>query len=95
MGWLLIDSPGIGNGPCKKKCKHLDCADARAEAARSCRICGYPIGYDTKFYWERNEESPKNTIVHFVCMWTEEELRRAWGRVPTHSETVKAMARGK
>ena len=79
MGWIMYDPPGTrnGNGPCKKACKHTDCAQTRKDVAEPCRYCGKPIGYGNKFYLEEVEEDGKGRYLfsHFVCLHREAENR--------------------
>lgn len=45
MAAIQIPAPGTEYGPCVDPCEHRDCAAARRDAARPCRVCGKPIGY--------------------------------------------------
>jgi hypothetical protein len=49
----ILQKPGTKLGPCKGKCKHLDCAATRADAAAPCRFCQKPIGYGDNFFRAR------------------------------------------
>lgn len=49
----ILQKPGTKLGPCKKACKHRDCAQTRADAATACRFCNKPIGYGETFYRAR------------------------------------------
>lgn len=39
--------PGHRFGPCSVSCDHRQCARQRALAARTCKRCGSPIGFQT------------------------------------------------
>lgn len=69
MGWITLPTPGTKYGPCKGKCKHTDCAATRTEAETPCRYCKKPIGFDTKFYTDRDETKVGGGTLysHFVC----------------------------
>lgn len=67
MGWITNPAPGAEHGPCKKKCKHLDCAEQREWAAKPCSYCNEPIGYDAKFYTDGVGGERK--FSHALCAW--------------------------
>lgn len=77
MGWITIPKPGDDYGPCPDEaCKHRDCAANRRDAMWVCRLCGLPIGYDTKCYGdaghpEWKEDGGGRQLVHAVCLWRE------------------------
>jgi len=56
-------------GPCRKACKHRDCAESRFIAGCLCNLCGKRIGFGTRFYLDRvSEASPDNKRwVHADC----------------------------
>jgi len=65
-----MPSPGAKNfrgeeiGPClNEQCGHTDCALNRARAAALCHVCGFPVGYETRFYIESDGRS-----VHAACV---------------------------
>ncbi len=51
----ILAQPGTAFGPCVEMCEHSDCGSTRAMAEAMCMHCDEPIGYDTRFYWIRNE----------------------------------------
>jgi len=61
-----LSAPGTKYGPCKKTCKHLDCAKTRLMADELCRHCLNPIGYEVRFY-----QLDDKTLVHAHCIETE------------------------
>lgn len=79
MGWIMIPAPGQKYGPCTTECAHRDCAANRKDAARVCRLCGKPIGYDSKCFRDSDHptEPDGSHMVHAVCVWTAEEGRPA------------------
>ncbi len=74
MAWVMLSKPGTKYGPCKRACKHVDCAHTRNMAQRTCRFCDRQIGYETPF---AEDPERKGEFVHRDCLWTEEERRRA------------------
>lgn len=48
MAFIVIPTPGSVTGPCVPDCKHVDCAENRADAQRACHACGEPNGYGTR-----------------------------------------------
>ena len=58
----LLSRPGTKHGPCRSRCKHVDCNCSRHDAAAVCRFCKKPIGYGTRFYREARG------LVHAVCL---------------------------
>lgn len=71
----ILPAPGTKVGPCKAKCKHLDCAQTKAEAASPCRFCAKGIGYGVGFY--RSKLSGE--LAHAFCF--EEAVERNDARV--------------
>lgn len=63
MSASILSKPGTLYGPCNSPCAHKDCAVTRSMAKSKCRICGKPIGYDTRYYSE-----PGDILVHAVCL---------------------------
>jgi hypothetical protein len=57
-----LPAPGTKLGPCKKACKHRDCAATREDAAEECLECSKPIGYETLFY----RVAPRE-LIHARC----------------------------
>ncbi len=72
MAWAILSRPGTKYGPCKKECKHVDCAETRRQAAALCGYCGKPIGYGYKF-----SETPDKGFAHWLC--EPEPVRRTAG----------------
>jgi len=72
MSSTYLSMPGEKFGPCKKACKHRDCAQTRKMAETPCRICSEPIGYDRHFYQEQDWK----VLVHEVCLVEEIEAER-------------------
>jgi len=68
MGWGIFAKPGSKYGPCKKDCHHRDCKSTKEDAAKICRICGKPIGFETKFY---SDNKTPDGLVHALCLWEE------------------------
>lgn len=64
-----LHKPGTKFGPCVAECAHVDCAETRTMAATACRICGKPIGYDTRFY-----DGHEKGLTHALCL--EEQVER-------------------
>jgi len=46
----ILPKPGSQYGPCKVKCKHIDCAETRARAQSTCLYCRKPVGYGVRVY---------------------------------------------
>jgi hypothetical protein len=46
----ILPKPGTTYGPCKTRCKHLDCADTRARAKSRCLYCRKPVGFSVRVY---------------------------------------------
>ncbi|MDF2434898.1 MAG: hypothetical protein JWP44_4529 [Mucilaginibacter sp.] len=53
MAAISIPKPGSSAGPCLDDCKHIDCAELKAEAAAACPLCGEPIGYGRLFVQDK------------------------------------------
>ena len=66
MATETIAEPGTKYGPCKKECKHIDCALMQKMAATSCTVCLEVIGYNEPFY-----EHADKTLVHALCITAE------------------------
>lgn len=64
-----LSPPGAKYGPCRGTCKHKDCAETRETSARSCELCGEPIGYDKNFY----QAEQWRKLTHAVCLETQVE----------------------
>lgn len=62
MAAARLASPGTDYGPCKKDCKHIDCAETRKQAATHCFRCWMVIGYEVRFY-----RADDGRLVHAVC----------------------------
>lgn len=77
MAAVIIESPGVGMGPCLE-CKHEDCAENRRDAAKPCAICAKPIGYDTKFFMDPIEGERPGVwrLTHMVCRVREIEANK-------------------
>lgn len=45
----VFSKPGSQNGPCARRCSHVECNIMRLEAACTCTYCGKPIGYERAF----------------------------------------------
>lgn len=85
MAFSVLSKPGTKFGPCKKACKHADCAATRKIAESLCPFCGDPIGYNTPFadYSDAlTVEQSQSTHWHNDCLetWAEQEHERAEGR---------------
>lgn len=50
MAASILPVPGTKLGPCKAKCKHIDCAETRAIAAEPCRFCNKPLGFGSAWF---------------------------------------------
>lgn len=67
-----LAAPATEYGPCEGSCSHTDCAATRRMASTDCRLCGKPIGYETRFY----DETPagpwpppaERELVHAACL---------------------------
>jgi len=86
MGWYIYPhAPGTEYGPCDKPCKHIDCTRSRLDSMRPCRICGQPIGYENRVYFEGDATRVLNTaIVHADCLEREVEMEKV---APMMSDT--------
>lgn len=60
----VLPKPGTKVGPCKGRCRHLDCRQTREDAAASCRFCGETIGYERGFVRSRLT----GALAHEVCL---------------------------
>jgi hypothetical protein len=72
MAWMIVPEPGTELGPCPTtkggngvtlSCAHEDCAESRAMAAATCRVCGRRIGYNVKCSGDHRE----SRAAHWVC----------------------------
>ena len=71
MAASRLPAPGTPYGPClDPQCGHADCALTRRDAARRCRLCERPIGYETRVY--RDPDQPPahdpQQLVHAACL---------------------------
>jgi len=66
----VLPKPGTKYGPCRGKCKHIDCKRTRTEAASLCSFCHQPIGYGVRYY--RSSAG----LDHAACAEDTEERRR-------------------
>ncbi len=71
MAASALPKPGTEYGPCKSKCKHIDCASTRATSEAACRFCAKAIGYDKRFYADPDNQG---AFVHAICL--EESVER-------------------
>jgi hypothetical protein len=46
----ILPAPGATAGPCKAKCKHIDCAETRDRAASKCLYCYKAVGFGVRVY---------------------------------------------
>ncbi len=46
----ILPKPGTKVGPCKAKCKHIDCAETRERAASTCLYCREKVGFGVRVY---------------------------------------------
>jgi hypothetical protein len=76
MSAAYLPAPGEKYGPCVEACAHIDCAENRALAAKTCRLCGHPMGAPTYFYGD--DEAEPGAIVHSRCL----EAQHAKARSP-------------
>lgn len=64
----LLPPPGTRYGPCREAdCGHHDCAATRRVAAALCTLCSKPIGFDTRYYNERDRPTDAWSYVHADC----------------------------
>ena len=77
MAAITLPKPGSEYGPCVPDCTHTDCAQTREMAARVCRFCDLPIGYDTRFYADPGNPN-RDALVHALCLekWFADEQDR-------------------
>lgn len=79
MAFGTIPPPGTTFGPCiDSTCAHKDCEQSRVMAKSTCRYCGNPIGFDTRFsrdpsdtvkYMGSEYDKPENQHwVHWSCL---------------------------
>lgn len=71
----LLPKPGTKVGPCKSRCRHLDCEQTKTDAATQCRFCFQAIGYETRYVRARFD----SCLAHEVCL--EEAVQRNDARV--------------
>lgn len=79
MAASSLPKPGAEYGPCKGKCKHIDCSGTRVIAAAVCRICSKSIGYNKRFY--RDETGHADAYVHAACREDEADRQAAEARL--------------
>ncbi len=46
----ILPRPGSEYGPCKKACKHIDCAETRSRGESKCIYCKRKVGYNVRVY---------------------------------------------
>lgn len=63
---VTIGSRGLVEiGPCIARCEHTDCAETRRMAEAVCPWCGWPVGYERRFY--TNGGPMHNQPAHADC----------------------------
>ena len=62
---VTVPMPGTRCGPCDDACSHDDCVKLRAMAAAKCTLCGCAIGFDSRFWVDR--EGDERTYTHASC----------------------------
>lgn len=73
MAYITLPRPGTEHGPCEENCGHRDCKAARKDAAKTCRICKKPIGYETAFF---KDNQTADGLVHASCLMEEIDKQR-------------------
>lgn len=73
MAYVILPRPGTEYGPCEEACEHRDCAQTREIAAATCRLCGEPIGYETKA--SADDAEYPGRYIHSLCGWKELDRR--------------------
>ncbi len=76
-----IHPPGTPYGPCVEACTHRDCAQSRMMAAKICRFCKRPIGYNALFY---SDPEDTNGLVHAGCYTDDLERRQNAAHIGSH-----------
>jgi len=69
--WVIRSRPiRILEAPCLENCQHIQCCETRQVAAYPCRVCGKPIGYDKRFFFEGGSKQfePSTPYVHAICV---------------------------
>lgn len=85
MAAISLASPGTKYGPCKAPCQHRDCAATRLMAESICRLCGKPIGYDTRCYADPDSPDPLASV-HASCLEDAIEAERTQKKESTNAE---------
>ena len=88
MAASRLPAPGTMLGPCAEEgCGHIDCNATRADAAKVCRFCQKPIGYETEYFadplgQEQREDMPTmaSCLVHAACLEEAAEAQRRYAR---------------
>lgn len=73
MAYGILAKPGTKAGPCRARCRHVDCGQTRADAAAACRFCTKPIGYGVAF----NRAPHDGSLAHRACLDTAAEANDA------------------
>jgi hypothetical protein len=68
MAAIALPAPGTELGPCAEPCKHTDCAETRQMAELTCEYCRLPIGYEQRFYTERQADGLMHSY-HAICLY--------------------------
>lgn len=77
---------------CKGKCDHIDCGHIRADAAKVCRICQKPIGFERRFYRETGpDDKETGSLVHASCLEDEIDQQHK-ARLQNAVEAVQRVA---
>lgn len=77
MAAIGTPAPGSEYGPCRKACKHTDCASLRRQAETPCTACGKPIGYEVNFFRDNPEDVIDWTkLIHAMCLYRRNDARR-------------------
>lgn len=80
-----IPKPGSKLGPCSAtvgrgielNCGHVDCQASRATAASICTICNTAIGYETRYYNQRDDQFELHGFNHARCVEIRAEKERS------------------
>lgn len=75
MSAIQIPAPGTRYGQCLGECQHTDCAAARRDAARPCKVCGTPIGYAVDCGIDEDGQ-----WAHWLCLLQQAAVAKAEGR---------------
>ena len=46
----ILPRPGTQYGPCKTKCKHIDCTETRERGESKCLYCNKKVGFGVRVY---------------------------------------------